>query len=527
MKRAVIFILGVATLLGTLHAGTIANVVTQRERTLTIDRGELDGVRVGMKGTVKAVYKDPSGEYDMNIGLFVVRRVEARSAEVYIESIGQGLNPEDARHVVFDQVLTPPSAAAGEPAGQPAAGGESAEAELDAGDRALAAGNLTKALEAYRRALKLEPGNLIAGEKVADTQKRIAERAARDKFNDYLKKADACSARSDVKYAFLYLVQALKAFPAGDDDVRRRLQALAKSNGPLLQQLLNEKGGELEDVRPKLARMIGVAPEGAGTTASPPAALTGAAALLEQVRKRALAVTRNAAGYPEAEFPDQLIMVEIPEGPFTVGSPPGQGDADEHPAHRVLVPAYWIGKTEVTFEQYDRFCRETNRSLANDGGWGRGRLPVIHVSWQEAADFCQWLAAKTGLPFRLPTEAEWEKAARDRFPWGSARPTPQLANFDKEKGRSAPVGSFPAGASRYGILDLAGNVWEWVHDWYAADYYGRSPAEHPRGPGTGTERVVRGGSWSNGEELIRSANRSSAKPESRVNILGFRLAIGN
>ncbi len=221
-------------------------------------------------------------------------------------------------------------------------------------------------------------------------------------------------------------------------------------------------------------------------------------------------------------------MVHIPAGDFTIGSPKGQGNDDEHPAHRVFIDDFWLGKHEVTFEQYDFFCLETRRPLSGDDGWGRGRRPVINVSWDDASAYCRWLTQKTARNFRLPTEAEWEKAARSRYPWGSAAPTADRVNMKgSEDGFtfSAPVGSFPQGESHYGVLDMAGNVWEWIADWYGDDYFLNSPRRDPRGPASGSTRVVRGGSWKNGPELIRSANRSSERPDRRLNVLGFRVAM--
>ncbi|MBN2346788.1 MAG: SUMF1/EgtB/PvdO family nonheme iron enzyme, partial [Candidatus Aminicenantes bacterium] len=236
----------------------------------------------------------------------------------------------------------------------------------------------------------------------------------------------------------------------------------------------------------------------------------------------------NRQGFLEQVFFNDTIMVLVPQNHFTVGSPRGQGDPDEHPAHKVFISDFWLGKTEVTFDQYDAFCRDSGSPLPSDEGWGRGWRPVINVSWGDAERYCRWLAAKTGRPIRLPREAEWEKAARERFPWGRAAPAPTLVNM---KGNadgyafSAPVGSYPAGASAYGILDMAGNVWEWMADWYDAEYYRNSPERDPAGPARGDARSVRGGSWANGPDLIRAANRSSERPGRRLNVLGFRVAM--
>ncbi|MCX6556386.1 MAG: SUMF1/EgtB/PvdO family nonheme iron enzyme [Candidatus Aminicenantes bacterium] len=130
----------------------------------------------------------------------------------------------------------------------------------------------------------------------------------------------------------------------------------------------------------------------------------------------------------------------------------------------------------------------------------------------------------------MPSEAEWEKAARSKYPWGSDAPTSKNVNM-KGAGDgfpfSAPVGSFPAGESHYGIMDMAGNVWEWIADWYSVQYFQTSPNRDPRGPISGSSRVVRGGSWKNGPDLIRSANRSNERPDQRLNVVGFRVAMDN
>ena len=244
--------------------------------------------------------------------------------------------------------------------------------------------------------------------------------------------------------------------------------------------------------------------------------------------KPPLVAARNSRGFKEAVLFNGTAMVQVPAGEFTIGSPPGQGDDDEHPAHRVFISAFWLGKSEVTFAQFDAFCAENGRPLPGDEGWGRGSRPVINVTWEDADAYCRWLSQKSGRRFRLPSEAEWEKAAREKYPWGRKSPDRTLVNM---KGRddgyefTAPVGAFPPGASSYGILDMAGNVWEWTSDWYDAGYYRVSPGRDPRGPAGGESRSVRGGSWANGPELIRSANRSSEPPGSRLNVLGFRVAM--
>jgi len=512
-----------------LQAESIANVTGHKGLALTIDRGASDGVEPGMKGIVKAVYKEPGGEYTINIGIFTVRKAAARTAEVTIE-IGKGLNPADARYVVFEKDLVP-AESAGEPDIPAAAASESADGHLEQGDRAAEAGRDREALEHYQKALAIEPGNLVAQEKCSEMKKAIAANERAVKFRDYLKKADANYEKNKVRIAFVYLVEALRLYPEGKEEVRGRLAVMEREYGQELAAMLEEKSGELKDIRPQIDSLLAKKNEPAPKAKPEPEAAidkpaAATEAFLARIGAKAERTARNDKGYWEAVFNGNIVMVYIPAGEITIGSPAREGDADEHPAHKVFLDGYWIGKSEVTFEQYDRFCAETRREPAADEGWGRGLRPAIYVSWKDATDFCSWLEKKTGLPFRLPSEAEWEKAARDRYPWGGTPPDADLANFNKDHMMTLPVGSFPKGASPFGVLDLAGNVWEWMADWYDPGFYRDSPREAPQGPESGSERVVRGGSWANGADLVRSANRSSEKPESRLNILGFRLALG-
>jgi len=228
-----------------------------------------------------------------------------------------------------------------------------------------------------------------------------------------------------------------------------------------------------------------------------------------------------------AAVPDDMVLV--PAGEFTMGSP--TGDADEQPAHRVLLDAFYMDKYEVTVRQYAAFLQEAGGDRPLE--WktmnktAHQNRPVMGVDWAEAARYCKW-AGK-----RLPTEAEWEKAARGTdgrlYPWGNEPPTPLHANYGKKDWHShealAPVGSFEAGKSPYGIYDMAGNVWEWVSDWYDEAYYKSSPSQNPAGPSTGGFKVIRGGSWNTSARNLRSADRYLDPPSFRsLYFPGFRCA---
>ncbi len=533
MKKIAFICLMLIFSISLLQAGTIANVIGHKNLLLTIDRGSSDGVELGMKGIVKAVYKEPSGEYTINIGIFTVKKLFPRSTEVIIE-IGKGLSPDDAQYVVFDQDLISRQSKV-EPATEIKTKStaqtkpiDNIDSLLDKGDREAEAGNAQAALQLYQKALAQAPGNMIAKEKCNEMQKEIDTLARQEKFTDYLKKSAVNYEKNDIKFSFLYLIEGLRIFPEGRTEVKERLSMMNREYPREIETIMAEKAQELKDVRNQIDAMLGK------TEAAKPAAVQVKTQgikynepFLQRISAKTEQIRKNEKGFWEATFPHNITMIYVPEGEFTIGSPDREGENDEHPAHRVFISGYWIGKTEVTFTQFDAFCQETGLEKPKDQGWGRGERPVINISWQQANDFCAWLKKKTGLAFRLLSEAEWEKAARDHFPWGNADPQSQLANFNQQIMKTAIVGSYPEGASPYGVLDMAGNVWEWLSDWYGEDYYENSSANDPTGPKYGAERVVRGGSWDNGADLIRSAVRGQENPESKLNIIGFRLALSD
>jgi len=253
-----------------------------------------------------------------------------------------------------------------------------------------------------------------------------------------------------------------------------------------------------------------------------------------------------------------MLQVErIPAGEFAMGA--DDGDEDERPAHKAYLDEYFIGVWPVTNGEYAQFVHETGhpspalrglpamvsgnleaefRTLAAKYFWnngtppeGRDRHPVTLVHYEDALAYCGWLAGKTGKPVRLPTEAEWEKAARGgiegkRYPWGNDF-DPSAAHFlprhglKNEQGTSE-VGAYPANG--FHLFDMSGNVWEWVSDWYGARYYARAQYLNPQGPDTGLMRIVRGGAWVNADSrYLRCAYRHKVPPDSYAYSIGFRI----
>lgn len=221
-------------------------------------------------------------------------------------------------------------------------------------------------------------------------------------------------------------------------------------------------------------------------------------------------------------------MILIPAGEFAMGDDRGQDD--EQPVHRVTLNAFYLDAYEVTVSHYAEFLHvqkpeppfkwhEANLNT-------HARKPVLGVSWFDARDYCRWVGK------RLPTEAEWEFAARGSegrtYPWGHTHPTKGHTTAGKTAWRGydtvSHVGQLELGRTPNGIYDLAGNLWEWVADWYDSTYYQFSPRDNPAGPKAGPLRSLRGGAWNNDSKALRSANRAGYAPDTKRNDVGFRCA---
>lgn len=239
------------------------------------------------------------------------------------------------------------------------------------------------------------------------------------------------------------------------------------------------------------------------------------------------APSRLASGAIRIAAKDGMAQVFVPAGAFLMGSTESdpEADRDEFPAHEVYVDAFWMDTTEITSDQFAQCvasegCTPPQHSFRYADPSYRDH-PVLGVAHPQAAAYCVWAGR------RLPTEAEWEKAARGeggrRYPWGDEPPDETRANFSGIRNDTAPVGSFPAVASPYGALDMAGNVWEWVFDGYEINYYAESPRRNPPGGVSTNQYVIRGGSWTAEARALRAANRFWAYP-TRNDTDGFRCA---
>lgn len=213
-------------------------------------------------------------------------------------------------------------------------------------------------------------------------------------------------------------------------------------------------------------------------------------------------------------------MAYIPAGPFLMGGAEPEAENDEKPQHTVYTGPYYLDKYEVTVGQIKEFARLTERQMRAQWSWSSERHPAVNMTWHDARAYCKWLGK------RLPTEAEWEKAARGgttaKYSFGPEESA--LGDYAWYNANS-PYRSDPVGQKKpnaYGLHDIYGNAWEWVADWYGAGYYAGSPEDDPKGPEAGTVRGMRGGSWRAGPKDLRAANRAAGNPDDAVPDVGFR-----
>jgi formylglycine-generating enzyme required for sulfatase activity len=242
-------------------------------------------------------------------------------------------------------------------------------------------------------------------------------------------------------------------------------------------------------------------------------------------------------------------MALVKGGKFMRGNGEKDANPNEKPQREIYLDDFMIGKYPVTNEEFKEFVsgggydkkefwtkegwqwREENEisepEYWHDRKWNGPNFPVVGISWFEAKAYANWLSERTGHPYRLPTEAEWEKSARGtdgfKYPWGKDFDKNLCNSFESGLLRTSPVGIFPKGKSTYNCFDMAGNVWEWCSDRYEDKYYANSPDRNPKGPSHGAVRVIRGGGWRNHARYCRSADRGHNDSRSRDDLLGFRL----
>jgi formylglycine-generating enzyme required for sulfatase activity len=221
-------------------------------------------------------------------------------------------------------------------------------------------------------------------------------------------------------------------------------------------------------------------------------------------------------------------LVRVPPGKFLMGSDPASDEnaqKDEMPRREIELGEFWIAKFPLTVAQFTSFTSATNRLTPFDYPQ-KSDYPITSVSWFDALVFCRWASDNTGKEWRLPTEAEWEKAARGTdgriYPWGNEFDAVRCNSAEGKANGTTAVEEFSTGVSPYGAWDMVGNVWEWTNDWYRADAYVRAAEQNPQGPETGSYKALRGGAWFSDQFHVRAADRTHINPENRYDYVGFR-----
>lgn len=270
---------------------------------------------------------------------------------------------------------------------------------------------------------------------------------------------------------------------------------------------------------------------------------TDVAALLQDAEQHHAASSDTSTDSPELIYPtrinpvDGAEMVMIPAGEFLMGDDHSKAPS-EKPAHKIYLDGFWAYKNDVTVAQYRRYCTITKRLMPAAPPWGwQDDHPIVDLSWEDARAYAIWAGGTVvGM---LPTEAQWEKAARGTdgrmYPWGNTWDATKCNGKDGKLNKTAPVGSFPTGASPYGLLDMIGNVDQWCLDWYDVNYYATAPASNPGGPKDAPDkatnanmdpsRVRRGGSYDSETKRLYNAHRNGMYPTGTLPKVGFRVVL--
>jgi formylglycine-generating enzyme required for sulfatase activity len=394
------------------------------------------------------------------------------------------------------------------------------------GRDAEAKGDLDGAIAAYRAALKVKQDEMLLD--------RLGEVLARKKNS-----AAAEELGKSVLAANVGVTTDAGKLAATLDDAKRAIKAAGKEEAEALQK----RAEELQSLLDYRSKLDEAGTHAAGNEWREAAAAAAEALSLVPNDPAATEILRKAE--KALDLPKRIVLksvdmpfVLVPGGTFTMGA--ANGEEDERPVVPVSLQGFYMGTFEVTNAQFEKF--DANHAKERGKYSKAPETPVVNVTWDEATGFCRWLSAREGRTIRLPTEAEWEYAARGTdgrtYPWGSDAPETGKtfrANFGEGKsertwGRdgyphTAPVGSFANFASPFGCQDLAGNVWEWCADWYGPYPASARPVVSPTGSASGTERVLRGGSWYHDAASLRCANRWSRKPSVKSSVTGFRCVV--
>jgi sulfatase modifying factor 1 len=374
----------------------------------------------------------------------------------------------------------------------------------------------TYATRTERRTLRVPEGGSAVVPILIASQRETDEFGVRELLLKL--RAKAVGSRPKVDYGELAITADV---PRAEIFLDGGLVGRTSSDGPVVLGAVRvgEREVIVQDASGREARAVTQVEKGRRASVSL-ALMKGAPASADGLRTLA----RNPQGGQEFwREKDGAIVVRIPGGEFQMGSPESEGEPSEHPPHAVRVDGFLLDKTEVTWGQYKRFMAASGRAPPKTPIWGTPEaFPASSITWDEARAFCSWAGG------RLPTEAEWERAARGadarRFPWGNTFDPWRCNTRDGGPHAPTPAGAYPDCVGPDGVLDLAGSVSEWCSDWYVDGYAAKDLAENPKGPETGTRRAMRGGGWMSSSFAVRAPSRLGVDPAWPGPMQGFRCA---
>jgi len=456
---------------------------------------------------------------------------------------------------------------------------------IDRGDEFFDKQEYMKAKLFFQMVLQIDKLDPVAKLKIKECEKKLYEKKEEKKFYNYLDRADLYLKKNQVHYALNYFLVAYKIFPPGKPIIADRMKKISTAH-PTEWKLF------FENNQKKIKEIIEISAK----TADVGSTTSGKVPFNKVILKKTKSVKQNKKGFWEVGLHSGHILVYIPTGSYSMGSGkhvyvkmnPREGvirtqgfavNANEIPQHEVDLDGFFMAKYEITNEQYASFLNDMSAKLGIEKAYAEHWIlyygvrlirisfnldskirynqnaahgkkfyvlsdyhssPVYFVTWSGAQEFCKWFSKKTTLKFRLPTEAEWEKAARGKeipiFPWGNQIAFFEgkyYANFNQKEGVSdgfvdaAPVNSFTIGQSPYGILNMAGNVSEWLLDWYQRDFYRLSPRKNPKhvSSATNLNGITRGGGWKSDIFDLRTTRREKKLRNRAYQDVGFRIVL--